>query len=233
FGHAFSKSGISRDHLRLISKCGIQYICDRRPNTVKHYDYSKDYIIESAEASLNYLQTDYLDLFLLHRPSPLMHPQEVMEAIAKLAQEGKIIDFGVSNFTPSQVDLISSEVPVMVNQVEFSITQFEAMHDGTLDQVMIKKMIPMAWSPLGTLFRNDNEQTERIHAAMEPLLDKYDATEDQLALAWILKHPADVHPVVGTTNPDRLKRAIGAVSIDLDLEDWFSLLVASQGHKVP
>ena len=233
FGHAFAESGISRDQVHFISKCGIQYICDKRPNKVKHYDYSKGYIIASAEASLKHLQTDHLDLFLLHRPSPLMHPQEVMEAVAKLAQEGKIIDFGVSNFTPSQVDLISSEVPVTVNQVEFSITQFTAMHDGTLDQMMIKKMIPMAWSPLGALFRTDNEQTERIHAAMEPLLDKYNATEDQLALAWILKHPAQVHPVVGTTNTGRLKRAMDAVSLELELEDWFSLLVASQGHKVP
>ena len=233
FGHAFTESGISREDIRLISKCGIQYICDKRPNKIKHYDYSKDYIIESAEASLRNLQTEYLDLFLLHRPSPLMHPQEVMEAVAKLAQEGKIIDFGVSNFTPSQVDLISSEVPVMVNQVEFSLTQFEAMHDGTLDQMMVKKMIPMGWSPLGVLFSADNAQTERIHAAMEPLLDKYDATEDQLALAWILKHPAGIHPVVGTTNTGRLKRAMEAVSLELELEDWFSLLVASQGHKVP
>ncbi|MBT8288916.1 MAG: aldo/keto reductase [Flavobacteriaceae bacterium] len=233
FGNAFSKSRIDRENIKLISKCGIQYVCEQRPVKVKHYNYNKDYIIKSVETSLKNLNTDYLDLFLLHRPSPLMHPQEVMEAVAKLGQEGKIIDFGVSNFTTSQVELIASEVPVLVNQVEFSLSQFNAMHDGTLDQMIRLDMIPMAWSPLGNLFREENEQVIRIHQAMEEIMEKYDATADQLALAWIMKHPAGIHPVVGTTNMERLTRAQQAISIDMELEDWFTLLVASQGHKVP
>ncbi|MBT8254534.1 MAG: aldo/keto reductase, partial [Bacteroidia bacterium] len=224
FGNAFSKSRIDRENIKLISKCGIQYVCEQRPVKVKHYNYNKDYIIKSVETSLKNLNTDYLDLFLLHRPSPLMHPQEVMEAVAKLGQEGKIIDFGVSNFTTSQVELIASEVPVLVNQVEFSLSQFNAMHDGTLDQMIRLDMIPMAWSPLGNLFREENEQVIRIHQAMEEIMEKYDATADQLALAWIMKHPAGIHPVVGTTNMERLTRAQQAISIDMELEDWFTLL---------
>ena len=233
FGKAFSKSNIKRESIQLISKCGIQYQAEARSNKVKHYNYSKDYIIWSVEESLRNLQTDYLDALLLHRPSPLMHPQEVMEAVAKLAQEGKIKDFGVSNFTPSQMELIASEVPVTINQIEFSVTAFNAMHDGTLDYLFQNKITPMSWSPLGTVFKEDTEQTRRIHKQLGELIEKYDATEDQLLLAWIMKHPAGIHPVVGTSNPNRLVNAINASKIDLDLEDWFLILVASQGHKVP
>ena len=233
FGKAYAESGIDRNDIQLISKCGIQYMCDNRDNKVKHYNYSKDYIIWSAEQSLKYLQTDYLDLFLLHRPSPLMHPDEIAEAITKLKTEGKIKHFGVSNFTPSQVRLIQKTIKVEVNQIEFSLTQHSAMHDGTLDQMMTENIIPMSWSPLGSVFRTEDEQTERINKVLDDLCEKYNATKDQLLLAWILKHPSKVHPVVGTTNPDRLKLAMEATKIDLDLEDWFMLLVASQGHKVP
>ncbi len=233
FGEAFADSEVKREDIQLISKCGIQYLTENRNNKLKHYDYSRDYIIWSAETSLKHLQTDYLDLFLLHRPSPLMHPQEVMEAIAKLGQEGKIRDFGVSNFTPSQVDLITSQVPVQVNQIEFSATHLDPIHDGTMDQMMLKNIIPMAWSPLGSVFRESNERSKRIIKQLELLSEKYQASEDQLLLSWIMKHPAGVHPVIGTTNPDRIKNAVKAIDIELELQDWFSILVASQGQKVP
>lgn len=233
FGDAFAESGVRREDVQFISKCGIQYICDARPIKVKHYDYSKDYIISSVEASLKHLKTDFLDLFLLHRPSPLMEPNEVMEAVAKLAQEGKIRDFGVSNFTPSQMDLISSEVPIKVNQIEFSLTNHNAMHDGTLDYMMLNDITPMAWSPLGSVFREDTEQTRRIHKQLGELMDKYQADEDQLLLSWSMRHPAGIYPVVGTTNKARLEKAIQASEIQLELEDWFLILVAGQGHKVP
>lgn len=233
FGKALAETSTKRGDIQLISKCGIQYTAEARNNKVKHYNYTKDYIIWSVEESLRNLQTDYLDALLLHRPSPLMQPQEVMEAIAKLAQEGKVNDFGVSNFTPSQMSLIASEVPVTINQIEFSLTQHNAMHDGTLDHILQHNIIPMSWSPLGVVFKEDTEQTRRIHKQLGDLLDKYNATEDQLLLAWIMKHPAGVHPVVGTTNFDRLTNANKAAAIDLELEDWFLILVASQGHKVP
>ena len=233
FGKAFAESNIKRENIQLISKCGIQYLSDNRQNTVKHYDYSKDYIIWSAETSLKHLKTDYLDLFLLHRPSPLMHPDEISEAISTLKEQGKIKDFGVSNFTPSQVELVSSAVEVTVNQIEFSLTQHSAMHNGSLDQMLLKGITPMAWSPLGSVFREDNEQTRRIHKQLGELLNVYNVTEDQLLLAWILKHPANIHPVIGTTNKNRITDSKKAEHIDLKLEDWFKILVASQGHKVP
>jgi len=233
FGKALKESQIARNNVQLISKCGIAYVSPNRNNMIKHYNYSKDYIISSVETSLKNLKTDYLDALLLHRPSPLMQPYDVMEAIAKLGQEGKIKLFGVSNFTPSQIDLIASEVPVEINQIEFSLTHHDAMFDGTLDQMMTKNITPMSWSPLGMVFKEDTEQTRRIHKCLGGLMDKYNATEDQLLLAWVLKHPANIHPVIGTTNIKRIKDANDALNINLDLEDWFSILVASQGHKVP
>ncbi|OBX26353.1 aldo/keto reductase [Gelidibacter algens] len=233
FGKAFTKSRIKRENIQLISKCGIQYLSENRNNTVKHYDYSKDYIIWSVETSLKHLQTEYLDLLLLHRPSPLMQPDEISEAIETLKHQGKIRSFGVSNFTPSQIDLISKNSAVEVNQIEFSLTQHTAMHDGSLDHMLLNGTTPMAWSPLGTVFKNDDEQHRRIHKQLDELKEKYNATEDQLVLAWILKHPAKIHPVVGTTTKKRLENAVKAVAIDLELEDWFLILVACQGHKVP
>ena len=233
FGSAFIDSGVKREDIQLISKCGIQYLCDKRDNKVKHYNYSKDYIIWSVEESLKNLQTEYLDLLLLHRPSPLMVAEDIAEAITILKKDGKIKDFGVSNFTTSQLEMIGLRMDVDVNQIEFSLTQHTAMHDGTLDYMKTCGIKPMAWSPLGSVFREDNEQTRRIHKQLGVLMDKYNATEDQLLLAWIMRHPAGIHPVVGTTNKTRLTQAVEASKIELELEDWFLILVASQGHKVP
>lgn len=136
----------------------------------------------------------------MHRPSPLMEAEEMAEAAQQLLQSGKIKQFGVSNFTASQVAMLETAIPVEGNQVEFSLTHHNPMYDGTFDDCIANKRMAMAWSPLGTLFREDDEQVERIKEVMGPLMDKYDADESQLLLAWILKHPAKVHPVIGTTN---------------------------------
>ncbi len=234
FGTAFAKANIDRSTIQLISKCGIQYTGNSRPeNHVKHYEYTAKYIIWSAERSLKLLQTEYLDLLLLHRPSPLMHAEEVQKAVEQLKAQGKILDFGVSNFTPSQSDLIATKSPIMVNQIEFSLTQHSAMHDGSLDHMQTNGITPMSWSPLGSVFREDTPQTQRIKVLLRTLTGKYNATEDQLLLAWIMQHPAGVHPVIGTTSKDRITNAVKAASITLELQDWFALLIESQGHKVP
>ena len=233
FGTAFSESGISREAIQLITKCGIQYVCEARDNKIKHYEYSKDYIVWSAEQSLKKLNTDYLDFFLLHRPSPLMHPEEIAEAIGQLQDQGKIKRFGVSNFTPPQIAMLETAIPVAANQVEFSLTADSVMYDGTLDDIITGKRMAMSWSPLGSYFREDNDQVRRIKKVLEPMKPKYSATEDQLLLAWVVRHPAKVYPVVGTTTKSRLTDAMTATKINLELEDWFVLLEAGQGHKVP
>lgn len=233
FGKAFKASGISREAFQLISKCGIQYLCEARNNKVKHYNYAKDYIIWSAERSLKSLGTDYLDLFLLHRPSPLMEPEIIAEAIVHLTKQGKIREFGVSNFTPSQIAMIETVIPVMANQIEFSLTADKVMFDGTLDDCITNNRTAMAWSPLGSFFREDNDQKKRISEVIKDLVKKYSADASQLLLAWILRHPAYVYPVVGTTDPTRMLNSLNAAEIDLELEDWFLLHTASMGHKVP
>lgn len=233
FGKAFNECGLKRESIQLISKCGIQLISNNRPNQVKHYNYSKEYIIKSAEQSLTNLKIDYLDLFLLHRPSPLMKPQEVLEAILQLKDEGKIRDFGVSNFSVSQMQLLEPYKDIVSNQVECSITQPNALFNGVLDYAMLKHQTPMVWSPLGSYFKQKNEQNFRISKQLDILCKKYQATEDQLFLAWLLKHPSGIHPVVGTANINRLKNAIKSTQINLELEDWFLLLEASQGKETP
>lgn len=232
FGEAFAKSTVQREAIQLISKCGIQLEGGIRNNRLKHYNYSKEYIIWSAEESLRKLKTDYLDTFLLHRPSPLMQPDEIAEAISKLQVEGKIKAFGVSNFTPSQVDLIATETPISVNQIEFSLTQHTAMENGTLDQMLQHKIQPLAWSPLGSIFRESNDKTTQIKRLLGDLAEKYNTTEDVILLSWILKHPAQISPVIGTTNRQRILNSNTALSIHLELEEWFQLLELSKGEPV-
>ena len=232
FGKAFAASRLQREDIQLISKCGIQLENEQRKTHIKHYNYSKEYIVWSAEQSLKNLKTDYLDTFLLHRPSPLMQPNEIAEAVLELQESGKIINFGVSNFTPSQVDLIADKIPISVNQVEFSLTQNSAMQNGVLDQMLQKEIQAMSWSPLGSVFREENAQTKRIKKVLKVLSEKYNSTIDVLLLAWILKHPAKVSPVIGTTNKQRILDANKALEIDLELQDWFQLLVASKGQEM-
>ena len=232
FGAAFEASKIDREKIELITKCGIQNPGETRDNKVKHYNYSKEYIIWSAEQSIKNLKTDYLDTFLLHRPSALMHPEEIAEAILSLKKDGKIINFGVSNFTPSQVNLIADHISVDVNQIEFSLTQNSAMTNGTLDQMLQKNIQAMSWSPLGSVFREETHQTKSIKEVLKRFSTKYNCTEDALLLAWLFKHPAKVAPVIGTTNKDRILNANKALEINLELEDWFIMLEASNGQEV-
>jgi predicted oxidoreductase len=232
FGKAFHESKISRDKMQLISKCGIQHT-QGRPNTIKHYDYSKDYIIWSVENSLKNLQTDYLDVLLLHRPSPLMQADEIAEAVLKLKSERKIIDFGLSNFTTSQTELIAQKTDVSYNQIQFSATHYEAMLDGSLDYMQVNDIRPMSWNPLGTVFREDIEQTRRLKKLLVQLVEKYGVGSDTILLAWILKHPAKVIPVAGTVNIARIQSLMKAVELELDQLDWFAIWSESMGNKVP
>lgn len=233
FGKAFKASGIARDKIQLISKCGIQLVTDNRKNKINHYQYDTDYIVRSVEQSLAHLQTEYLDLLLLHRPSPLMHPDPVSRAIEKLRKEGKILDFGVSNFTPSQVALIESNTEVQANQIECSLTQHQALFDGSLDDGIINQRMMMAWSPMGSYYRKNGKKKKRIKKALKKIKKKYQVTVTELLLAWIMMHPSQIHPVVGTTTKKRLALAVKAADLNLDNEDWFRLLIASQGHDVP
>ncbi len=234
FGKALSESKIDRKKIQLITKCGIQYTSENRPNnSIKHYEYSKDYIIWSAENSLKNLQTDYLDVFLLHRPSPLMQADEIAEAVSKLKADGKILSFGVSNFTSSQTELLRQKTEISFNQVQFSATHHEAMLDGSFDYMQIHNIKPMAWNPLGTVFRENTDQTFRLRQLLAKLVEKYHIGSDIILLAWIMQHPARISPVAGTVNSGRIQQLMKAKSLILDKQDWFAIWTESMGHKVP
>lgn len=231
FGKAFTESKVSRERIQLISKCGIQHT-DGRPNNIKHYNFSKEYIIWSVENSLKNLQTDFLDVLLLHRPSPLMIADEIAEAVEKLKSDGKIIDFGLSNFTSSQTSLISQKTKVNYNQIQFSATHHQAMLNGSLDYMQTHNIRPMSWNPLGTVFREDIEQTRRLKKLLLQLVSKYGVGSDTILLAWVLKHPANVIPVAGTVNVARIQALMKATTLQMETEDWFAIWTESMGNRV-
>lgn len=228
FGTAIKDMQLDRAHYQLVSKCGIQ-MENFRSNKVKHYQYDEAYILKSVEQSLKHLQTDYLDLFLLHRPSPLLSVDEVSIAVQKLLDQGKIKSFGVSNFTVSQMTLLQQRLPVQYNQIQLSLTHSESLENGVLDFLQLHAIRPMAWSPLGNYFKKPGNTLAKT---VREVALKYDATEAQIVLAWLYAHPSKIIPVVGTTHVERLKQAHQASQIELDLQDWFALWEAARGHQV-
>ena len=233
FGEAFSDMQIRREEVQFISKCGIEMPCTNRNFEVKSYNYSPEHIISSVDQSLQNLETDYLDVLLLHRPSPLMNPKEIAETFTLLKENGKVRQFGVSNFSPSQFDLLNEVFPLITNQVEISINHTEAFYDGTLDQLLRKNLQPMAWSVLGNYFSKDSAENSRIKIIVNEFCEKYNASENQILLAFIMKHPANILPVVGTSRPEMVKEMKGSLAIDVERVDWFKLLEAGRGQVVP
>ena len=232
FGDAFSKMDLKREDVQFISKCGIEMPCVNKNFSVKSYIYSKDYILKSVEKSLENLQTDYLDVLLLHRPSPLINPIEVAESFEILTEQKRVRHFGVSNFSPSQFDLLNDVFPIITNQVEISLNTTTAFYDGTLDQLMIKKLQPMAWSVMGSYFTERSEENERIKKVLKILCQKYNAEENQILLAFILKHPAGILPVIGSSRPENIIKLRKSLTINLENEDWFKLLEAKNGFEI-
>ena len=233
FGRSFKLSGINRKDLFFISKCGIQYPCDSKNYVIKHYNYSKQHIINSVNNSLSNLKTDYLDLLLLHRPSPLMNTDVISDAVDELIKKGKIKDFGVSNFKPSHIKLLSKNVKISWNQIEFSISNSSPMLNGTIDFHQVNDIGTMAWSPLGNFFKIDSPENQRLRKIFKDLNKKYNTNSENLLLAWILKHPSRIHPIIGTTINERVENACNSLKINLDIEDWFSIFEAQRGERVP
>ncbi|MEO0731402.1 MAG: aldo/keto reductase [Bacteroidota bacterium] len=237
FGAALSELGTSvRAQMQLVTKCGIRLKTHRRPeNHLKSYDTSKDYIIASAERSLQNLRTDYLDLFLIHRPDPLMHPGEVAAAFEQLKTSGKVRHCGVSNFTPHQFNLLADCTPLVTNQVECHPLHPDPIFDGTFDQLNTAAIRPMIWSPLGgsKYFNSEGTGVLRLRDTVRTLAAKYgDVGEDVVLLAWLLKHPVGPLPVIGTTKKHRIDNTRLAMQLAMSREDWFAILEAARGHEV-
>ncbi len=239
FGRALALEPSLRHRLQLVTKCGIKLVSPRRPaHRLKHYDTGREHILASVESSLRTLRTDHLDLLLIHRPDPLLDPGEVAEAFQALRAAGKVLHFGVSNFTTGQFDLLASRLPMplVTNQVELSLLNMDVLHDGTVDQCHRLGIAPMAWSPLagGRLFDGDDAQSLRVCRTLAAIgRELGDAPADQVALAWILRHPARIVPVVGSGKLERVRSAAAACDLHLSREQWFALWAASAGHEVP
>lgn len=237
FGNAIKLKPHLRQQMQLISKCGIRRFTPNRPeHKINSYDTSKKHIIDSAERSLKNLQTDHLDLLLIHRPDALMHPHEIAEAFTQLKQQGKALHFGVSNFTPSQMDMITTAFNVEFNQIEVSVIKIDPFRDGTLDKCIQHNIRPMSWGSLGSgkLHGEDvDERGERIIAVAKILGEKYNASIDQILLAFVFKHPSGIIPVIGSTKIERLRSAYDASKMNIEREEWYMLWRASMGHEVP
>lgn len=239
FGAALALKPSLREQMQLVSKCDIMLISENRPQTqVKHYDTRRDHIIASVERSLANLRTDYLDLLLIHRPDPLMDADEVAEALVALRSAGKVAYVGVSNFMPWTFDLLQSRLdfPLVTNQVEFSVNHLEPLHDGTFDQCQQRRIAPMVWSPLGggRIFWADDEAAQRLRATLGQIGEELGGVPlDQVALAFVLMHPAHPLPVMGTGKLDRLRGAVSALDVALTRQQWFRIWQAATGHEVP
>ena len=239
FGAALALEPGLREKLQLISKCGIKLVSPQRPEHAVHgYDTSRAHIVASVERSLRNLNTERLELLLLHRPDPLMDADEVAEAFTELRAQGKVRHFGVSNFSPRQLELLQSRLsePLVTNQVEVSLLHLAPMHDGTLDQCQQRRSRPMAWSPLGggELFTGTSERARRLRAELERVKAELEADSlDQVALAFVLRHPSGIVPVLGTSKLARVRAAVDARRLELSRDQWFRLWSASMGHEVP
>jgi predicted oxidoreductase len=228
-----------RETIFIATKCGI------RPG---HYNLTADYISQAVDRSLARLGVDYIDLYQAHRPDPLTHPAETARALSELVRSGKVRYIGVSNYYPEQIRALRQylDLPIRSNQISISLRRLDPIYegaagngDGVLDQCMALHMTPLAYSPLG-----GGWLTGRREVKDDPLLDgvlaelrsqgeKHGATVAQMALAWLLAHPAGIIPLVGSANPNHILEAAGADAIELGREDWYRIWVAARGKNVP
>ena len=245
FGRVLKESSELRERILIATKCGIRKPGEPNADSPYRYDFSADYILRSCDGSLQRLGVETIDIYQLHRPDFLMDPDEVAGAFAKLLQAGKVREFGVSNFKPSQVVALQGACPMrlLVNQVEISLANLAALEDGTLDQCLAQRITPMAWSPLAggkladgprrILPAQEAYRPEATLAAVDALAKARGASRTVVALAWLLRHPARIMPIVGSTDAGRIREAAQADAFDLSREEWYRLLEAARGEKLP
>jgi predicted oxidoreductase len=243
FGRVLRESPPLRDQIVIATKCGICPPAHERD--VYRYDSSAAHIVRSVEDSLTRLGVATIDLFQIHRPDWLMDPHEIAEAFSQLSQAGKVRCFGVSNFRPSQVSLLQSACPepLAVNQIEISLLQLDAFENGTIDQCMAAQMTPLAWSPLGAGLLADGAaellpaqqryQPGRVVAALDRLALHRGTARTALALAWLLRHPAHISPLIGSVAPARIRAAALSTEIHLERAEWYELLHAARSEPLP
>ena len=255
FGELLERNPSWREHMVIQSKCGIRFAGDTYGDAApSRYDFSYEHIVKAVEGSLQRLKIERLDILLLHRPDLLMVPDEVARAFEALQTGGKVGAFGVSNFDGQQIELLQRalDAPLIVNQLELSLLRAELIAEGarvntgqgyapasgTLDYCRLNDIAVQAWSPVagGRLFNPGADAPQPVRetsALVHELADRYETNASAILLAWLLRHPAGIQPVVGTTNAERLRQAAEADRIDLTREDWYLLLECAQATSVP
>jgi predicted oxidoreductase len=239
FGEALAMKKKLRQNMQLITKCGIRLKSDKNPlQKIKYYDYSYEHVVTSAERSLVNLKTDHLDLLLLHRPSPFFNPGEIAKAFDHLHTSGKVLFFGVSNFSPGQHSMLAAhlDLRLVTNQVEISPYCLEHFDNGNMDHFLEHTIKPMAWSPLGggKLLNPQDEKGQRIFNTLGEIAKELNVDViDKIIYCWLLKHPAGIIPVVGTGKPERIKYATDALNVHMTTEQWFRIYNASKGTDLP
>ncbi|MCF2707316.1 aldo/keto reductase [Arcanobacterium haemolyticum] len=236
FGEALKKSGVRREDIEIISKATLVYP-DGKVKT-KYYDTSKAHLIKRVEDSLRKLQTDYLDLFLLHRPDPLMNPEETAAAFDELYASGKVRNFGVSNYKPIDFEMLQkfSNQPLVTNQIEVSVLQHENFDDRTVQHAVMNGIHPIVWSPLagGRIFTGEGDVEVRVRQALEEVRDEIGAEAiDDVAFAWLFKHPVGFIPITGAAELEFIRRPIEALKYELTKEQYFKIWAAKLGRRIP
>jgi predicted oxidoreductase len=238
FGEALKRQPALRQQLEIVSKCDIKLQSSQYPeHKINHYDTSHEHIVLSVNNSLSRLNTDYLDVLLIHRPDILMNADQLADTFAQLKQAGKVRYFGVSNFTPMQFDLLQSRLsdPLVTNQIECNPINMQVSEDGTLEHLQLHRIKPMIWSCLagGNIFQADTAQAQRLRHTLSAIGKEINASMDQVIYAWLLKLAVGALPVMGSSNIERLHSALAASAINLSREQWYQIWVASKGHNVP
>ena len=245
FGEVLREVGGMRERVIVATKCGIRRAGNPTPTSPQRWDFSGEYIVRACEESLRRMQLDTIDLLMLHRPDYLADPHEIAGAFLQLHDAGKVRCFGVSNFRPSLVSAVQSAcpLPLVVNQIEISLVQRAAFEDGTLDQCLEMNVTPMAWSPLGggllgggakaLLSWQETYRPEGVVKTLDEIAHERGVSRSLIAYAWLLKHPSRIMPVVGSTNPERIREAVGADDLELTREEWYRMLLAARGEPLP
>ena len=234
-GRALAQAPHLKDKIEIVTKCDIIAPVGRHAGArVKYYDTSASHITNSVEASLSLMGVDQIDLLLIHRPDPLMDHHETGAALDKLVASGKIGSVGVSNFKRHDWTLLQSAMSTKLatNQIEISLLANQAFTNGDVAYLQEFGVAPMAWSPLagGALFNQDNQG---VCDALQKMADAQSVDITAIAVAWLLAHPANIIPVLGTNNIARISSISDAMKVKLSREDWFALYEAANGHEVP
>ena len=245
FGKVLKEIPELRGKAIISSKCGIRRHGKPDAHAPYRYDFSYDHIVKSCEESLARLGVETIDIYQLHRPDFLANPEEVARAFATLRQAGKVREFGLSNARPSFVSMMQKFLPMklVVNQIEISLLHLDPFTDGTVDQCQAEQMTPMAWSPLGggklaantaiELSDPHHVKRQKLREALDLIARERESTRPLIALAFLLKHPAGIIPIVGSTNQTTIHNLVKACDLDLSREDWYRLMEAAYGHRLP